>query len=79
MDLLRTRFAAQGQQIIYSSIYDAMSQIQKNEGWLGFYRGLWPSVVQIAPYMGIMFSSYGIIQRFVRQHSVHPFLSCRGC
>lgn len=63
LDLLRTRFAAQGQHAVYCSIADAVRKIRANEGYAGFYRGLWPSVAQIIPYMAIMFASYGWMRR----------------
>lgn len=40
-----------------------MSDIYKNEGAVGFYRGLWPAIVQIMPYMGLLFSSYDIFAK----------------
>ncbi|KAI9202631.1 solute carrier protein [Polychytrium aggregatum] len=62
LDLLRTRFAAQGEQRIYNSYADAVAKIYRNEGFLGFYRGVFPTVVQIIPSMGIIFES----QRFFK-------------
>ncbi|KAI8639410.1 mitochondrial carrier domain-containing protein [Parasitella parasitica] len=57
-DLLRTRFAMQGTHKVYNSIAHAISDIYEKEGARGFYRGLWPSITQIMPYMGLMFFSY---------------------
>jgi solute carrier family 25 thiamine pyrophosphate transporter 19 len=45
LDLLRTRFAAQG-------------SIAQDEGPKGFFRGLGAGVSQIVPYMGLFFASY---------------------
>ncbi|PFH59804.1 hypothetical protein XA68_11883 [Ophiocordyceps unilateralis] len=58
LDLLRTRFAAQGQRRVYSSLWGAMSDIKANEGWGGFFRGLGPAWGQIVPFMGIFFVTY---------------------
>lgn len=58
LDLLRTRFAAQGQERVYSSILASVRQIAKYEGPLGFFRGLGAGVSQIVPYMGLFFMSY---------------------
>jgi len=58
LDLIRTRFASQGQTRIYSSLMQCISDIHRNEGILGFYRGLAPSLLQIVPYMGLMFGNY---------------------
>jgi solute carrier family 25 thiamine pyrophosphate transporter 19 len=62
-DLLRTRFAAQGKIKIYSSLSNAILQIYKVEGFLGFYRGLVPTLAQIFPMMGSIFSTYGFLKR----------------
>lgn len=61
-DLLRTRFAVQGHSKVYVSLARAIWQISKEEGVTGFYRGLWPAMVQIVPYMGIMFSTQGYLK-----------------
>ncbi|KAJ1994937.1 mitochondrial thiamine pyrophosphate transporter [Coemansia umbellata] len=59
LDLLRTRFIAQETaNRVHSSIVGAVSQIYREEGARGFYRGLWPACLQIMPYMGIVFTSY---------------------
>ncbi|GAA5798414.1 mitochondrial carrier domain-containing protein [Helicostylum pulchrum] len=57
-DLLRTRFAMQGETKVYNSIAHAVTDIYEKEGIRGFYRGLGPSITQIMPYMGLMFFSY---------------------
>ncbi|KAI8979405.1 mitochondrial carrier domain-containing protein [Mycotypha africana] len=59
-DLLRTRFAAQQQQKHNVTVARAMINIYKLEGFKGFYRGLWPAIVQIMPYMGLLFSTYDL-------------------
>ncbi|KAJ3072062.1 mitochondrial thiamine pyrophosphate transporter [Podochytrium sp. JEL0797] len=56
LDLLRTRFAMQGNVKVYGSLVGACREVAKTEGLSGFYRGVWPSILQIGPYMGIMFS-----------------------
>ncbi|KAL7789437.1 mitochondrial carrier [Trichoderma ceciliae] len=58
LDLLRTRFAAQGRHRIYSSLRGAVWDIQRDEGFRGFFRGLGPALAQIIPFMGIFFASY---------------------
>ncbi|KAJ6445864.1 mitochondrial thiamine pyrophosphate carrier 1 [Purpureocillium lavendulum] len=58
LDLLRTRFAAQGRHRIYGSLRAAMWDIHRDEGVRGFYRGLAPAVGQIIPFMGIFFVTY---------------------
>lgn len=59
LDLLRTRFAAQGNEDrIYASLAASVRDIRRYEGLAGFYRGLGAGVSQIVPYMGLFFTSY---------------------
>ncbi|KAF1969872.1 mitochondrial deoxynucleotide carrier [Bimuria novae-zelandiae CBS 107.79] len=58
LDLLRTRFAAQGTDRVYTSIVASLRHIAEHEGPTGFFRGLGAGVSQIVPYMGLFFSSY---------------------
>ncbi|KAI8821788.1 mitochondrial thiamine pyrophosphate carrier 1 [Fimicolochytrium jonesii] len=61
-DLLRTRFAVQGAEGgPYTGLMQAVGQIARTEGIRGFYRGVWPSVMQMMPQMGIVFASYRIL------------------
>jgi len=58
LDLLRTRFAAQGNEKVYSSLFVSIREIAQQEGLGGFYRGVGAGVGQIVPYMGIFFAIY---------------------
>lgn len=58
LDLLRTRFAAQGPDRVYASILSSIRHIAEHEGPTGFFRGLGAGVSQIVPYMGLFFASY---------------------
>ncbi|MCJ1288311.1 mitochondrial thiamine pyrophosphate transporter [Xylographa opegraphella] len=58
LDLLRTRFAAQGTSRIYASLLSSVRSIYVTEGVPGFFRGLGAGVAQIVPYMGLFFSTY---------------------
>jgi solute carrier family 25 thiamine pyrophosphate transporter 19 len=58
LDLLRTRFAAQGRDRVYASILASLKHIARHEGPTGFFRGLGAGVSQIVPYMGLFFASY---------------------
>jgi solute carrier family 25 thiamine pyrophosphate transporter 19 len=58
LDLLRTRFAAQGRHRVYTSLRSALWDIKRDEGFKGFFRGLAPTLGQIIPFMGIFFASY---------------------
>ncbi|KAF4335722.1 TPC1-mitochondrial transport [Fusarium beomiforme] len=58
LDLLRTRFAAQGRHRVYESLRGAVWDIKRDEGWRGFFRGIGPGLGQIVPFMGIFFVTY---------------------
>ncbi|KAF2442326.1 mitochondrial deoxynucleotide carrier [Karstenula rhodostoma CBS 690.94] len=58
LDLLRTRFAAQGTERVYTSLGASIRHIAKHEGPTAFFRGLGAGVSQIVPYMGLFFASY---------------------
>lgn len=58
LDLLRTRFAAQGTERVYTSLVASIRHIAQHEGPKGFFRGLGAGVSQIVPYMGLFFASY---------------------
>jgi solute carrier family 25 thiamine pyrophosphate transporter 19 len=58
LDLLRTRFAAQGTEKIYSSLLSSIRDIARHEGPRGFFQGLGAGVGQIIPYMGMFFATY---------------------
>ncbi|KND01987.1 thiamine transporter TPC1 [Spizellomyces punctatus DAOM BR117] len=62
-DLLRTRFAVQGQHGPYSGLVDAIRQIAGKEGLPGFYRGVWPSMLQMMPQTGIVFASFSFFKK----------------
>ncbi|PVH93231.1 mitochondrial deoxynucleotide carrier [Periconia macrospinosa] len=58
LDLLRTRFAAQGTDRVYTSLLESIRHIAKHEGATGFFRGWGAGISQIVPYMGLFFASY---------------------
>lgn len=58
LDLLRTRFAAQGSDKVYSSFLGSLRDIASSEGTRGFFQGLGAGVGQIVPYMGLFFAAY---------------------
>ncbi|KAL2216464.1 mitochondrial thiamine pyrophosphate carrier 1 [Thermoascus aurantiacus ATCC 26904] len=58
LDLLRTRFAAQGNERIYASLLASIRDIARHEGPSGFFRGCSAAVGQIVPYMGLFFATY---------------------
>ncbi|GAO52780.1 mitochondrial carrier [Saitoella complicata NRRL Y-17804] len=58
LDLLRTRFAVTGQSKVYQGLWHSLRHIHDHEGIRGFYRGSTAAVIQIFPYMGLMFGTY---------------------
>lgn len=58
LDLLRTRFAAQGTEKVYAGLLASVKDITRHEGSAGFFRGLTAGVGQIVPYMGLFFAFY---------------------
>ena len=58
LDLLRTRFAAQGTSRVYTSFIGSFVAIARDEGAAGFFQGLEVGLAQIMPYMGIFFAVY---------------------
>ncbi|KAG0371778.1 mitochondrial thiamine pyrophosphate transporter [Mortierella sp. AD032] len=61
-DLLRTRFAIQRNVKVYTGIIQACRHIYRADGVQGFYRGMAPALIQVIPYMGIMFGSYDTLK-----------------
>lgn len=57
-DILRTRFAAQSKDRVYTSVLDGFQKMAKAEGFRGLYTGLAPSIVSILPQAGLMFVGY---------------------
>jgi solute carrier family 25 thiamine pyrophosphate transporter 19 len=58
LDLLRTRFAAQGTERVYDGLLGSVRDITRTEGAAGFFRGLGAGIGQIVPYMGLFFALY---------------------
>jgi solute carrier family 25 thiamine pyrophosphate transporter 19 len=63
LDLLRTRFAAQGKERVYTSIFASIREISRTEGVRGFYQGLGAGLIPIVPSMGIFFCAYENFRR----------------
>ncbi|KAI9681173.1 MAG: mitochondrial thiamine pyrophosphate transporter [Caeruleum heppii] len=67
LDLLRTRFAAQGTEKIYNSLRASIRDIYRHEGARGFFQGLGAGVGQIVPYMGLFFTTYEALRQPMTQ------------
>jgi solute carrier family 25 (mitochondrial phosphate transporter), member 23/24/25/41 len=44
----------------YSSIFDCINKIVKNEGWRAFYKGFVPNILGILPYAGTDLAVYEV-------------------
>ncbi|KAF9376170.1 mitochondrial thiamine pyrophosphate transporter [Podila verticillata] len=62
-DLLRTRFAVQREVRVYTGVLQAFRHIYLKDGVKGYYRGMSPALIQVIPYMGIMFGSYDTLKQ----------------
>lgn len=60
-DVVRTRIIAQDHGRGYTSMRQGLKLIFINEGFRGLFRGLGPSVLQVAPLTAIQFWSYNIV------------------
>ncbi|WFD01321.1 hypothetical protein MYAM1_004083 [Malassezia yamatoensis] len=68
LNLIRTRLQASGtpsHPTIYSSFFDAAIQTYRNEGFLGFYRGLIPSLAKVVPAVSISYVVYEQSKRYL--------------
>ncbi|KAG2179673.1 hypothetical protein INT44_006521 [Umbelopsis vinacea] len=74
-DLLRTRFAMQGEVKVYTGVIQAIKEITQTEGVRGLYWGLGPSITQIMPYMGLVFMSYEMLSSAFSWMRVNKMLS----
>nr|XP_021526534.1 mitochondrial thiamine pyrophosphate carrier [Aotus nancymaae] len=62
VDVLRTRFAAQGEPKVYNTLRHAVGTMYRSEGPLVFYKGLTPTLIAIFPYAGLQFSCYSSLK-----------------
>lgn len=81
-DTIRTRLVVQGEPKVYKGITDVISQMCGKEGALSLYRGLWPTLIQIGPYVGCQFALYRFLiekyDEFVEKDS-HNSLRSLSC
>lgn len=73
LDLLRTRFAAQGPERVYKSLLSSIIDISRQEGPAGFFRGCSAAVAQIVPYMGLFFTAYENLRPTMASWDYLPF------
>lgn len=66
-DVVRTRLVAQSEQHkMYSGIVNAFISIYRKEGFRVYFRGLTPTIIQVAPHAGVQFMCYKMFNQFYR-------------
>lgn len=75
LDLLRTRLAGQGVPKRYPTVVEMVRGTLEHHGVHGMYKGLTPTLIQIAPFTGIQFAAYGALQSFLQQWNMDSFSS----
>ncbi|XP_076943007.1 uncharacterized protein LOC143613079 [Bidens hawaiensis] len=68
LDLIRTRLAAQRSTIYYNGIWHASRTICRDEGVLGLYKGLGPTLLGVGPSIAISFSVYEMLSSYWKSH-----------
>jgi len=64
LDVIRTRLVAQGEPKVYRSTLHAAQKIWRYEKVPGFFRGVVPSLSQVAPYTGLQFFLYNFFNKY---------------
>jgi len=72
LDLIRTRLSSsEGNR--YKGIWFALVTIWRQEGVLALYKGITATVLGIAPYVGLNFTTYELLKRvFIKQQTLPP-------
>ncbi len=63
---MRTRLVAQGEPKYYAHMLDAAQKMYRTEGFLSFYKGVIPTMAQMAPQAGLQFTVYTLFVRLLR-------------
>lgn len=63
LEFVRCRLTLQ-KTMIYNGIWDCMVQVSRKEGFLTLYRGLWPSILGVVPYVGVDFAAYETLRQY---------------
>jgi len=63
LEFVRCRLTLQKSKI-YNGIWDCMVQVTRKEGFFVLYRGLWPSIIGVVPYVGVDFAAYETLRQY---------------
>jgi solute carrier family 25 phosphate transporter 23/24/25/41 len=82
LEFMRARLSVQTSKV-YNGIFDGFRKVIKQEGFFALYRGLWPSLVGVVPYVGIDFAVYEHLKGLVPKNKDGSvwwgyFLACGG-
>ena len=69
LDLVRTRLAAQTSSNYYHGIAGTFATILRDEGVPGLYRGLGPTLIQVAPSLAINYCAYETLRSTWMAHT----------
>eukprot|EP00795_Rhopilema_esculentum_P010486 gene10486-19197_t len=76
LDVVRTRFVAQGEPKVYKGLVQGISLMLKEGGILTFYKGLLPTVIAIFPNSALQFGFYHVFRttwkKFFKQKGDEP-------
>jgi solute carrier family 25 phosphate transporter 23/24/25/41 len=64
LEFIRARLTVQTTRI-YRGIIHGLVEVTRNEGFFALYRGLWPSICGVVPYVGIDFCVYETLKSYV--------------
>lgn len=68
-DVLRRKMQVSGMKSLgpgYNGAFDAIRGMYASEGVLGFYRGLWPNLLKVAPSIATSFYVYELTKEFLQ-------------
>lgn len=63
LELVRARLTVQKERY-YKGMWDCLVKVAREEGPLQLFRGLWPSIVGVVPYVGIDFAAYETFKQY---------------
>lgn len=67
-DVVRTRLVAQNENFkVYKGVTDTFVKIITKEGYLALFKGLLPTVIQVAPHTGVQFMSFKLFESIYRK------------
>ncbi|RHZ72440.1 hypothetical protein Glove_242g148 [Diversispora epigaea] len=67
--VIRTRLQNQKNEMKYLGVFDIMKKILRNEGILGFYKGLAPNILRVLPGTCTTFLVYENVNEFFKEHA----------